>query len=98
MDTFDALRAAESIVARAALSITPSPTAGLRLPAQPPPPEGIDVKIISVHRGVVTAVDVETGLTRRLIAPPLIAESLKRSYGIVRLEIDDRDHILYIEQ
>ncbi|GAC1546906.1 MAG: hypothetical protein NVS2B17_30600 [Candidatus Velthaea sp.] len=94
MSAFDALGAAESIVANAALTLAPSPTAGLRIPAQPPTRNSISAKIVSVERGIVTVVDIDIGITRRLIAPPLIAEALRRAPGIVRLHIDSRDHIL----
>ncbi|MFN2460698.1 MAG: hypothetical protein ABR591_08430 [Candidatus Velthaea sp.] len=80
---FDALRAAEAIVQHA--------NAG-----KPPDSELTHVEgvVVSVERGIVELRDTVVGGMRRLIAPPLIAEGLKRSTGVVTLVVDDSNHVV----
>jgi hypothetical protein len=90
---FDALRAAEAIISSAALTAP-------RLRRVPPPAreEEVEGVVVSVVRGIVELRDTSVGGTRRLIAPPMVAESLRRSVGIVTLIVDDTDHVIRLNR
>jgi hypothetical protein len=91
--SFDALRAAEAIVSNAAI------TAPRTRPVPPPArEEEVEGVVVSVIRGVIELRDTAVGGTRRLIAPPMVAESLKRSVGIVTMIIDDTDHVVRLNR
>lgn len=92
--SFDALRAAEAIVNSAAIIAAP------RTRPVPPPAreEEVEGVVVSVIRGVIELRDTAVGGTRRLIAPPMVAESLKRSVGIVTMIIDDTDHVVRLQR
>jgi len=90
---FDALSAAEAIVSQAA-AVTPGPR-----PAPPPArEEEVEGVVVSVVRGIIELRDTSVGGTRRLIAPPMVAESLKRSVGIVTMIVDDTDHVVRLNR
>ena len=94
MREFDILRAAEAIVTQAALHAPVSPLTGLRVGTAPPRDHAVEGLVLSVERGVVEIKVRSTALTRRYIAPPMIAEALKRSAGLVTLVVDASDHIV----
>lgn len=95
----DVLRAAEAIVTHAALVAPRLPLAGLQTTTVEASDRAVEGLVISVERGVVEIKNRSTATTQRLIAPPMIAEALKRSTGLVTVMVDARDRIVgYIGQ
>lgn len=93
MRKFDVLRAAEAIVTQAALAASPSPFSGARVQTRTPREHAVEGLVVSVNHGVVELKERTTALTRRYLAPPMIAEALKRAAGMVTVTVDARDHI-----
>ena len=94
MHAFDALKAAESIINRMVIDSPASPLAGLVVAPTRARESSIEGTVISVERGIVELRDVHVGGTRRLIAPPMIAERLRRTAGIVTVIVDETDHVI----
>ena len=94
MYAFDALKAAESIVNTLVLDRPVSPLAGLVVAPPRARETSIEGTIVSVERGIVEIRDLHVGGTRRLIAPPMIAERLRRSVGTVTVIVDETDHVI----
>jgi len=94
MHAFDALKAAESIVSRMVLDRPISPLAGLVVAPERARETSIEGTVLSVERGIVELRDVRLGGTRRLIAPPMIAERLRRTPGTVTVIVDETDHVI----
>ncbi len=94
MYAFDALKVAESIVNSLVLDRPASPLAGLIIAAPRSHETSIEGTIVSVDRGIVEIRDQHLGGTRRVIAPPMIAERLRRSAGTVTIVIDETDHVI----
>jgi len=94
MHAFDALKAAESIVNSLVLDRPASPLTGLVIAAPRPQETSIEGTIVSVDRGIVEIRDLHVGGTRRLIAPPMIAERLRRSAGTITVIVDETDHVI----
>jgi len=94
MYAFDALKAAESIVSRMVLDRPASPFAGLIVAPERARETSIEGTVLSVERGIVELRDVRLGATRRLIAPPMIAERLRRTPGTVTVIVDATDHVI----
>ncbi len=94
MYAFDALKAAESIVNSLVLDRPASPLAGLVIATPRPRESSIEGTIVSVDRGIVEIRDLHVGGTRRVIAPPMIAERLRRTAGTVTIVVDETDHVI----